>query len=194
MGDTMGNVLSKILKTFEYILIVTIILVSIVVVINFFQLKILKKDYTNFLGYTVFEVISDSMAPTIKKEDIIIVKINSDIKENDIITYKLKGAFITHRVVEIRKDLYITKGDSNNIGDSPIPKKDVVGKVIKTFPKLGIWRDIIMTPKVFILLVITAILFSSSFKDWTRRQYHKFKDFKITSDSIIEGRNDDEKK
>ena len=134
------------------------------------------------------------MSPYIVKNDIIIVKLNSEIKKNDVITYKLKNDFITHRVVSINKTSYLTRGDYNNVGDEPIPKKDVVGKVVKILPKLGIWKDIIMTPKVFVLLFITTLLFSSSFKDWTKKQYNRYKDFRITNDSIIEGRNDDEKK
>ena len=139
---------------------VCILLVSLIAAINFFQLNIMKKDYTNFFGYSVFKVISDSMSPYIVKNDIIIVKLNSEIKKNDVITYKLKNDFITHRVVSINKTSYLTRGDYNNVGDEPIPKKDVVGKVVKILPKLGIWKDIIMTPKVFVLLFITTLLFS----------------------------------
>ncbi|MDD4831614.1 MAG: signal peptidase I [Bacilli bacterium] len=188
----MHKIVSNILKLFEYVLITCILFISIIVAINFVQLNIMKKDYTNFMSYSIFKVISDSMAPTIVKNDVIIVKINDEIKKGDIITYKLKDDFITHRVVDIKNNEYITRGDSNNVGDSPIPKEKIVGKVVKIIPKLGIWKDILMTPKIFILLIVTVILFSSSFKDWTKRQYKKYKDYKITSDSIIEGRNKDE--
>lgn len=181
-------------KILEKTLIVVISIMSLIVLINFIQLNILKKEYTNFFGYSVFKVISDSMAPYIRKNDIIIVKITDDIKENDVITYKLNGEFITHRVESINDDSYVTKGDSNNIGDKPVPKKDVVGKEVKIFHKLGIWKDILMTPKIFILLIFTIVVFSSSFKDWTKKQYYKFKDFRITNDSIIEGCSDEDEK
>lgn len=181
-------------KILEKTLIVVISIMSLIVVINFIQLNILKKEYTNFFGYSVFKVISDSMAPYIRKDDVIIVKITDDIKPGDVITYKLNEDFITHRVESINDDSYITRGDSNNIGDKPVPKKDVVGKEIKIFKKLGIWKDILMTPKVFILLIFTIAIFSSSFKDWTKKQYYKFKDFRITNDSIIEGRSDEDEK
>lgn len=188
----MQKIVSKIIKYFEYVLIICILFISVLVTINFIQLNIMKKDYTNFVGYSIFKVISDSMAPKIVKNDVIIVKINDKIQKGDIITYKLKNDFITHRVIDIKNDEYITRGDSNNVGDSPISKDKVVGKVIKIIPKLGIWKDILMTPKIFILLIVTVLLFSSSFKDWTMKQYKKYKDYRITSDSIIEGRNKDE--
>ena len=85
-------------------------------------------------------------------------------------------------------------GDLNNIGDEPVPKSSVVGKKIKVLPKMGIWKEILMTPKVFVLLFITIMLFSSSFKDWTKKQYNKLKDFKITNDSIIESCSDKDEK
>ncbi|MDD3995536.1 MAG: S26 family signal peptidase, partial [Bacilli bacterium] len=86
----MHKIVSNILKLFEYVLITCILFISIIVAINFVQLNIMKKDYTNFMSYSIFKVISDSMAPTIVKNDVIIVKINDEIKKGDIITYKLK--------------------------------------------------------------------------------------------------------
>lgn len=184
----------KVFNILEKILIGLISILSLVVVINFIQLNILKKEYTNFFGYSIFKVISDSMSPYIKKNDVIIVKVNDNIMVEDVITYKLDGEFITHRVKEIKEDSYLTIGDLNNIGDKPVPKSNVIGKVIKIFPKMGIWKDILMTPKVFVLLFVTIILFSSSFKDWTKKQYNKLKDFKITNDSIIESCSDKDEK
>ena len=193
----MGKILSTFLKVIEYILKTAITIITIIVLFNFVQLKIMKKSYPNFFGYTLFKVISDSMYPAIKQNDVIIVKINEqNIQKNDVITYKVNKDFITHRVVDIRDNAYITKGDYNNTGDTPIFKTDVVGKVIKVLPKFGVWKDVLMTPKILIVFFITIFLFSSSFKDWTKKKYHYLKDFRITNDSIIEGigENDEKKK
>jgi signal peptidase I len=155
----------------------------------------MKKDYPNFFGYTVFKVISDSMAPTIRKNDVIVVKINDQtIKKQDIITYKVGKDFITHRVIDIQDASYITKGDYNNIGDKPIFKETVIGKVIKILPNFGVWKDVIMTPKILIVFFITMLLLSSTFKDWTKAKYNNLKDFRITNDSIIEGIGEDDEK
>lgn len=190
----MKNIIFKIINIVKYILISLIILVAVIVFTNFFQLKILKKDYPNFFNYSFFVVITNSMAPTIKVNDVILVKVNTDIKPGDIITYKKNNNFITHRVSEIKDNLYIAKGDANNVGDEPILKEVVVGKVIKIFQNLGIWRKVLLTPQVFILLVITLLLFNVSFRDWAKGQYYRLKDFKITKDSIIEERNEKNKK
>lgn len=189
----MKNIVNKILNTLKYILIFLVIIISLIVVTNFMQLKILKKEYPNFFNYSFFVVVTNSMAPTIKTNDIILVKINSGINIGDIITYKKNNIFVTHRVSEIKDKLYIAKGDANNVGDEPISKDIVVGKVIKTFDNLGIWRKVLLTPQVFILLIVTLLLFNGSFRDWTKGQYYRFKDFKITKDSIIEERNEKNK-
>lgn len=193
----MKTFINSILKISEYILKFIIAIITMVVLFNFIQLNIMKKEYPNFFGYTIFEVISDSMSPKINKGDVIIVKINDpDIKKQDIITYKDKRDFITHRVVEVQEKAYITKGDYNNTGDRPIFKENVVGKVIKILPRFGVWKNILTTPKILIIFLITIILLSSSFKDWTKAKYHSLKDFKITNDSIIEkvGVKNDKKK
>lgn len=190
----MKKIISRVLAFLKYILIVLISILTLIVFTNFFQLKILKQEYPNFFGYSFFKVISDSMAPTIVTNDIIIVKLGKeDIKINDIITYKVNNAYVTHRVSNIKDNLYITRGDYNNVGDKPVLKENIVGKVIKTFKKLGIWKDVFSSPPVFILLVITLLLFNDSFKDWTKLQYYRYKDFRITRDSIIEGRDEKEK-
>ncbi len=190
----MKNIINKLIASIKYILIVLIILISVIVITNFIQLKILKKDYPNFFNYSFFVVVTNSMAPTIKTNDIILVKINTEINIGDVITYKKNNIFVTHRVSAIKDKLYIAKGDANNVGDEPIPKNIVVGKVIKIFDNLGIWRKVLLTPQVFILLVVTLLLFNGSFRDWTKNQYYRLKDFKITKDSIIEERNEKNKK
>ena len=145
------------------------ILTGIVVVSIFFalyglfQISILNKSYASYLGYGLFEVESGSMEPTIKVKDMVIVKKTNEIKENDIITYEIDKNFITHRVVKVDKNKVITKGDSNNHEDKTIPKKSVVGKVVKICPKFGIWKKILLSPIVLIAIALTMLLFSVGF-------------------------------
>lgn len=188
----MKSFINLTIKILKYILIVLVLLISFLLINNFIQLKILKNDYPKLLNHSFFIVVTNSMAPTIQIDDLIIVNTKADIKLEDVITYKKKGVFITHRVTSIKDKHYLTKGDANNIGDEAVTKDLVVGKVVKIIPKVGVWQKVIMTPQVFILLIITLLLFNDSFKDWTKYQYHRFRDFRITKDSIIEEK--DEKK
>ncbi len=125
-----------------------------------YQLKVQSKKYFNLFGYTAFSVVTGSMSPTLEIGDVIIVKIDKDVKKDDIITFYKDDNFITHRVVEKKGKEIITRGDSNNSSDSPITKDMIVGKVVHVFSKASSFVDILLTPKIFISIVITLFLFS----------------------------------
>lgn len=153
----------KILNVVFYILMFIVLLAVFFAVYNFVSLRILKKNYTNFFGYTFFEVASGSMTGTIDIGDVIIVKINDDFKEDDIITYRVSDDFITHRVLKKEDNYVVTKGDSNNNVDNPVKYDMVVGRVVKIIRNVGVWQKVIMTPKVFISIFVTFMLFSIYF-------------------------------
>lgn len=176
------------LKILKNISAVFIFILASFIMINLFQRYVLKLDHPSFFGYSYFKVVSNSMAPTIKKGDFIIVKEFPEYKVKDIITYKKDKSFITHRIIKIDDYLY-TQGDYNNVGDEKIKKDQVVGKVTKILKGVGVWQDILFTPKILILLIITLLLFNNSFKDWTKSKYYYLQDFKISKNSIIEERN-----
>ena len=103
------------------------------------------------------------MEPAVYKNDLVIVKLNSTYQEKDIITYNLNKEFITHRVIQIDSKTITTKGDANNSKDAKVKKENVLGKVVLVIPRFGIWKKVLMTPKVFTLLTITLVLFSFTF-------------------------------
>ncbi|MDD6273037.1 MAG: signal peptidase I [bacterium] len=128
------------------------------------QTKIFGNDYSSLFGYSVFEVQSGSMRDKIDIGDWIIVKYSTDIKLDDIITYKKDDNYITHRVVEEYVDTYVTKGDANNTKDEAISKSQVVGKVVKILPNFGIFKKTLFNPIVLVTLIITLYLFSYAFR------------------------------
>ena len=135
--------IEKITKYFTNVLLGIVIIAIFFALYSFIQLVILEKDYANYFGYTLFEVQSGSMSPTINVDDMLLVKLTTDIKKGDIITYKNEENFITHRVIEANGDKIITKGDSNNSEDKIINKDAVLGKIVKIFPKFGKWKKIL---------------------------------------------------
>jgi len=62
-----------------------------------------------------------------------------EIKEGDIIGFKVNEDQVTHRVIKINDDnTFITKGDANENEDlSPVSFSNYLGKTIYTIPKLG---------------------------------------------------------
>lgn len=153
-NQIMGKVFSITLNA----LIVVVITFIILGCYYIFQIKILKNDYANLFGYTFFEVATGSMSGTIEIGDVVITQITKEVNENDIIVYKEENNFITHRIIKKDGENIITKGDANNSEDSPINSEKVLGKVIKIIPGIGIWKKVILSPEVIILLLILIVL------------------------------------
>lgn len=113
------------------------------------------------------------MVPTINVGDIVVVKLTKDIKKDDIITYKENNYFITHRVIKIDGDKIVAKGDYNDSIDKDVNLCDVLGKVIKVVPGVGIWKNVLKNPKVMVSLMVTFILFALYFYLLERKTYEK---------------------
>ena len=153
--------MKKLSKILGYILNILIILVTIIIMLAiyyFIQIKVCNKPYANIFGYTFFEVATGSMEPTIDVGDVIIVKITNEVNENDIIVCNKDNAFITHRLIRIDEDNFITKGDANNTEDEPMDKSDLIGKVVSIIPNFALWKKVIFTPQVIIPIFIMLIL------------------------------------
>lgn len=127
------------------------------------QVNIFSADYASIFGYSVFEVITGSMAGTIEIDDYIIVKKEANYKLNDIITFRDGDVLVTHRIVQIRGEEIITRGDANNSDDISINESAIIGRVKKIIPKAGIWRDVLLEPRVLVTILITFILFAIFF-------------------------------
>lgn len=116
-----------------------------------------KEKATNILGNYIFKVATGSMEPTIKIGDIILVKRSKEYKINDIITYETKGIYVTHRIIDIKDNKYITKGDANNTADKGISKKEIIGKYIKNLVIIRIILDFIVNDYLFIIGIFIII-------------------------------------
>ena len=93
----------------------------------------------NIIKYRTYIIVSPSMKPAINPGDLIFVrKVNVDeIKEGDIITFNNEDIVATHRAIKVDDKTITTKGDSNNVEDYPIDKKEVIGKFTFAIPKIG---------------------------------------------------------
>lgn len=169
----MRSTAKKIIRIITDIFMAIVMVAIFFAIYNFIQLNMLDKKYVNVFGYTLFDVASGSMENTIKINDVIVVKLTNDVKEKDIITYKSGEDFITHRIVKMDGDVIVAKGDANNTADNPIDKSLVLGKVVYIIPKMGVWKKVIMTPKVLISVVVTITLFSFAFSLTGKKKQEK---------------------
>lgn len=104
------------------------------------------------------------MNPSINEGSITIVKRMDGYEVGDIISYYAQindqEEIITHRIVQIGGNVYVTKGDANLGFDKPIilPRL-IIGKVIMIIPYLGyIISFVKSTLGLWISIIVPAIL------------------------------------
>ena len=119
------------------------------------------------------------MSPTITTNDLIIVKITKKIDIDDVITFEDGNVLVTHRIISKTGNGYITKGDANNERDKHITSSQVVGKVVKILPNMGVWFKVITTPKIIIMICFTLFMFSLAFSYTGKAILTKHDDFGI---------------
>lgn len=148
-----------------------------------------KFDTPSFYIYKAYIISTESMQPTLKKGDVIVIKKvdKKDLKIDDIITFKVKGEIITHRIVEIDEvnGTYKTKGDNNNIiDDVNLLFEDIEGKEIIKIPHLGnivsgLKNGIIIILTILICLIIYLNKMEMKEKSNARREKKKIEDQKF---------------
>lgn len=82
-------------------------------------------------------VVSESMEPVLHVGDLMIIS-KADYKVGDIAIYMRGSMTIIHRIIEVRPDGFVFKGD-NNSGPDPeiVSPSRVLGKVRLAVPLLG---------------------------------------------------------
>lgn len=152
-------------KIFQIFIDFLVFIVTILILFSLYKLvsiKVLHKPYANTFGYSIFEIATGSMEPTLNVKDLIIVKITKDVSVNDIVTYIEEDNLITHRVISINGDNLTTQGDANNSIDNNIKKDAIIGKTIYVIKKGGLIREVFLTPRNIIIITITLLLISIS--------------------------------
>ncbi len=107
--------------------------------------------------YEVYEVISNSMAPTLSTSDYIIVNMcASEFEVGDIVMYRISSfsSLVTHRIIDIDGDVYTVKGD-NSIDSKTINKNQIIGLVCENLGKT-LPYDVDFTPNEPKTLITTS--------------------------------------
>ena len=111
--------------------------------------------------YDAYVVMSDSMQPTIKSGDMVIIGspgslFTGDIAPGEIISFERNKNLVTHRIVSIEGDTIYTKGDGMEEADSwPVSRFfDVKGSYIFHIPYIGFLSNFIKTKMGWLLCVI----------------------------------------
>ena len=109
-------------------------------------------------GYGCAVVLSGSMEPALKVDDLIFVKKQDDFEVGDIVVFEDEGSLTVHRLIAIDGETAVTKGDANNVADEPISRERIVGCLCGRIPKMGVVTRALKTPVGIILLLGGALL------------------------------------
>lgn len=104
-------------------------------------------------GYIVSSIKGDSMLPMLdeKRDAVRIVPVREDLQKYDLPLYRCPGGqLVLHRIIEVRKNHFITCGD-NRRDPEKVPKRWVVG-VLDGFFKEG--RFVSVTDEEYIEYVM----------------------------------------
>lgn len=120
-------------------------------------------------GFTPLSVATDSMAPTFRSGDLILIRKcdPASLQQGDIITFHTiinnEYALNTHRIAEIESmngvRSYVTKGDNNAIADvHRIADGDIVGKYVGHLPGVGKVMNFLSSSLGFLLVIVLPLL------------------------------------
>ena len=107
-------------------------------------------------GFSV--VLSGSMEPELSVYDLIAVRPAEDYAVGDVVVYQNRGELIVHRLVELRGDEAVTKGDANPSPDPPISMSQIKGRVVGSVPGVGAVVQALKTPVGFLAVLLAAVL------------------------------------
>ena len=108
----------------------------------FFILILIVFSAHLFSPFRSFTNSSNSMSPAIDTGSVTVVKKFDNYRVGDPIAYYSqtdgKEEIVTHRVTDIGGNVYLTKGDANQLADREIVRpRLVIGKVVSIIPYLG---------------------------------------------------------
>ena len=161
----------KMAKTLPLILIV----ISAIVLLVFFR-------PISLWGDTRYDpVYTGSMEPAIPVGGLVVIKPvdPGTLRIGDIICFKFSEKIsITHRIVNITNEGFVTKGDANeNIDQETVKEEEIVGKVLCAIPFLGYMGSFVRTPIGLILLIVlpAATLILLEIRDNLRKKVVRVK-------------------
>ena len=151
----------------------SVLLICVIIFTAYVMLMNARGKAVSVFGYSVLQVVTGSMEPTINTGEFIFVKkvpVDS-LGKGDIIAYytedeEIKDFLVTHRIIGVNEDgSFITQGDANPVPDDlSVRASRVLGKYqgkARFFGMIGSFAD---RQKLIFALVIVPIFLLSIFE------------------------------
>ena len=173
IGKKKKSILSFIIGVLSYTMLFLLMVIGAVLLlyVGNNKLKAMKGD-TSLPKYNAYVVLSGSMEPKIRVNDMVITEqVELDaLKKDDVITFassdsRFYGVIVTHRIRETyyesvtQKYTFKTKGDNNNADDLALVEGNrILGKVIFKIPLIGYLQTFLATKGGWIIVVLIPCL------------------------------------
>lgn len=167
--------------------IVSYVAIAIIVFLSILSLSLSittkrETELPRLFGGTVMMVETNSMEPTIKRGDLVKVRLldeagKKELKVDDIITFKFDNpqvegvSYNTHRIVEVLTDNngnvfgFRTKGDNNNaIDKDTVYLTDIAGVYNGRLGGLGSFMNFLRSTAGFIVLIILPLVIFAGYR------------------------------
>ncbi len=109
-------------------------------------------------------VLSGSMEPTLRINDLVFVKAAESYEVGDVVVYQ-GSLLVIHRIVSIDGTRVVTKGDNNNTADDPIELSQIKGKLVGRIPLVGLLiRGLKTLPGILVVLALAVWLMHRSWQ------------------------------
>lgn len=132
------------------------------------------------LGVGAAVVLSDSMAPSLRVNDLVLVRPADSYAVGDVVVFQSGRILVIHRVIELGEGTLRTQGDANNEADEPILLSDVKGKMILHIPLIGaVIRFLKTLPGILLVCLLAGWLMHLSWqkeKDASNREMDAIKE------------------
>ena len=96
-----------------------------------------KREIIDSLGAYISAPSGKSMRPMLRgeRDTVRIEKYEGRLRRYDVALYECGGKHVLHRVVRVRKDSYVFRGDNCDYTEHGITDEMIVGRLV------GFWRD-----------------------------------------------------
>ena len=156
----------------SWVILVILVLIAGFLLYYFVSVKLYAQKGEQYKpAITLYTILTQSMEPNIKPNDVIIdltIKNPDDINIGDVITFTstyslTKGMVITHRVIDKKQEggewVFYTKGDAN-LSPEPVPTPftNIHGKVLFKIPQLGLLQKFLATKGGWLIVVVIPAL------------------------------------
>ena len=155
----MKKIVSVFIKILAAVLLAALIAVLFLNLSTRLKVNKIKKGGLVNSGYSCAVILSGSMEPSVFMNDLLIIKSAGSYSPGDIVTYiSSSGSLVTHRIIEVSENGYITQGDANNVPDDEVPAHRILGKAVFVLSGAGMLLHWIFSPVSIVFFACIVLL------------------------------------